>query len=62
MTIRLFSEGLSLCPRTHSFRGGDTDILVFCFAERDHAEQFRDRFGGEIIDPKAAAAARRAPV
>ena len=62
VTIRLFSEGLSLCPRTHSFRGGDTDILVFCFAERDHAEQFRDRFGGEIIDPKAAAAARRAPV
>ena len=28
------------------------DILVFCFAERAHAEQFRDRFGGEFIDPK----------
>jgi hypothetical protein len=27
-------------------------MLVFCFAERDHAEKFRDRFGGEFIDPK----------
>jgi hypothetical protein len=25
---------------------------IFCFAEREHAEQFRDRFGGEFIDPK----------
>ena len=25
---------------------------VFCFAEREHAEQFRERFGGEFIDPK----------
>jgi hypothetical protein len=35
-----------------SFRRDDTDMLVFCFAERVHAEQFRDRFGGEFIDPK----------
>jgi hypothetical protein len=28
-------------------------MLVFCFAERSHAEQFRDRFGGEFIDPKS---------
>ena len=52
VTIRLFCEGLSLCSRTHSFRRGDTDMLVFCFAERDHAERFRDRFGGDFIDPK----------
>ena len=32
VTIRLFCECLSLCPRTHSFRRDDTDMLVFCFA------------------------------
>ena len=53
VTIRLFCDGLSLCPRTHSFRRADTDMLVFCFAERTHAEQFRERFGGEFIDPKS---------
>jgi hypothetical protein len=53
VTIRLFSEGLSLCPPPHSFRRDDADMLVFCFAKRDHAEQFRDRFGGELIDPKS---------
>jgi hypothetical protein len=26
---------------------------VFCFAERSHAEQFHQRFGGEFIDPKS---------
>jgi hypothetical protein len=52
VTIRLFCESLSLCPRTHSFRRHDRDMLVFRFAEREHAEKFRDRFGGESIDPK----------
>src|SRR5439155_6002947 len=51
VTIRLFCEGLSLRPRTHSFRRNDTDMLVFCFADRDHAEQFQQRFGGEFISP-----------
>jgi hypothetical protein len=51
-TIWLFCEGLSLCPRTHSFRRDDTDVIVFCFAERAHAAVFCDRFGGETIDPK----------
>ena len=53
VTIRLFCEPLSLCPRTRSFRRDDTDMIVFCFAERAHAEQFRDHFGGEFIDPKS---------
>ena len=53
VTIRLFCEGLSLCRRTHSFRRDDMDILVFCFADRECAEKFRDRFGGEFIDPKS---------
>ena len=52
VTIRLFCEGLSLCPRTHSFRRDDTDMFVFCFADCEHAEQFQARFGGEFIDPK----------
>jgi hypothetical protein len=51
-TIRLFCEGLSLCPRGHSFRRDDIDMTVFCFAERAHAEQFREHVGGEFIDPK----------
>jgi hypothetical protein len=52
ITIRLFCEPLSLCPRPHSFRRGDDDMIVFSFAERRHAEQFRGRFGGEFIDPR----------
>jgi hypothetical protein len=55
VTIHLFCEaqGLSLCHRGHSFRRDDTDMLVFCFAERPHAEQFQARFGGEFIDALA---------
>jgi len=53
VTIRLFCEGLSLCSRGHSFRRDDIDMNVFCFALRTHAEQFRDRFGGEFIDPQS---------
>ena len=52
VTIRLFCEGLSLSPRGHSFCRDGTDMNIFGFAEREHAEQFRDRFGGEFIDPK----------
>jgi hypothetical protein len=50
--IRLFCAGLSLCPRGHSFRRDDHDVIVFCFAERAHAEQFLAHFGGEFIAPK----------
>jgi hypothetical protein len=52
-TIRLFCEGLSLCPRGHSFRRDDIDMTVFCFAERAHAEEFQSHFNGEFIDPKS---------
>jgi hypothetical protein len=47
ITIRLFCEPLTLCPRTHSFRRNDTDMIVFCFAKRDHAEKFREHFVAE---------------
>jgi hypothetical protein len=53
VTIRLFCEGLSLCPRGHSYRRDDVDMIVFCFADRSHAEQFQARFGGEFVDPKS---------
>jgi len=44
-------EGLTLCPRQHFFRRNDRDHIVYCFAERDHAERFQLRFSGELIDP-----------
>jgi hypothetical protein len=47
-----FCEGLSLCQRGHFFYRDTVGFNVFCFAEREHAEQFRNKFGGEIIDPK----------
>jgi hypothetical protein len=54
VTIRLFCEEhrLSLCTRGHSFRRDDIDHIVFCLADRAHAEQFQARFGGEFIEPK----------
>jgi hypothetical protein len=47
-----FCAGLSLCPRGHCFRRDDTDFHVYCFAKREHAERFKDRFSGELISPK----------
>jgi hypothetical protein len=52
VTIHLFCADLSLCPRGHSFYRDGMDMNVFCFAERAHAEQFREHFGSEFIDPK----------
>ncbi len=55
LTLHFFceGEGLSLCSRRHSYRQNDVDMTVFCFAQRAHAEKFRDHFGGEFIDPKS---------
>ena len=50
--LQEFCRPLSLCPRGHSFRRDSLDFVVFCFADRAHAEQFRDRFGGEFVDPR----------
>ena len=51
-TIHAFCLELSLCRRGHSVIGPDDDWwCVFCFAEREHAEKFRFRFGGEWFDP-----------
>jgi hypothetical protein len=53
VSIHLFCEGLSLCPRGYCFRRDSVDINVFCFAKRADAELFQARFGGEFIDPKS---------
>lgn len=52
VTARLFCEDLSLSPRGQFFRRYDEDFNVWCFAELEHAERFRAKFGGEIIAPK----------
>jgi hypothetical protein len=35
VTIRLFREALSLCPRGHCFRRRNTNMNVFCFVVRE---------------------------
>jgi len=47
-----FCRELSLCPRTHTVRRGNTTYTVFCFADPSHADLFRERFRGERFDPK----------
>jgi hypothetical protein len=41
---------LSLCVRGHSVRWDDQEFVVFCFADADHAEIFREAFGGKPFD------------
>jgi hypothetical protein len=43
---------LSVCDRHHSVFYEDKWWLAYCFAEAEHAEKFRVRFGGERFDPK----------
>lgn len=49
-TVHYFCEDLSLCPRGHSFYCDGRYFNVYCFAEMAHAERFRARFGGELVD------------
>jgi hypothetical protein len=48
--IHDFCRDLSVCSRTHSLVKNEW-ALVWCFAEPEHAERFRERFGGEVFDP-----------
>src|SRR4051812_22849468 len=45
-----FCADLSLCSRNHSVVKNDEWHLIFCFAEKDHAEKFKARFAGEWFD------------
>jgi hypothetical protein len=47
-----FCKDLSLCVRGHCYRRDDQDWQVRCFAEREHAERFARRFGGEYLTPE----------
>ena len=50
--IHEFCRGLSLCPRHHTVHRDDVTYVVFCFADPSQAERFRERFSGELFDPK----------
>lgn len=52
MTKYFFASELGVCERGHAFRRNDTDYVVYCFAERAHAELFMAKFGGTLYDPK----------
>jgi len=58
VTIRLFCEPLTLCTRHHSYRVNDIDMRIFSFAERGHAEQFREPLASAI--PGLQAGVKRA--
>lgn len=45
-------EKLSHCSRGHHFYRDGIGFNVHCFAEREHAERFARRFGGEMIRPE----------
>src|SRR3954470_23314562 len=51
-SIYAFCLDLSVCERHHSVFRGDKRWIVYCFADAEHAERFRMRFGGERFDPK----------
>lgn len=50
--IRAFVSSLSVSPRGHSFFRDGLDYNVYCFADPEHAERFRARFGGEPMTPE----------
>ena len=41
----------SMCERHHSVFHEDKWWIVYCFADAEHAEKFRMRFGGERFNP-----------
>jgi hypothetical protein len=48
-----FCTNLALGPRHHSLFYEDRWHLVYCFANAAHADLFRERFGGESLNPEA---------
>lgn len=51
-----YCKDLSLCQRGHFFRRDGSDWVVFCFAEKAHADMFKTEFSGEDFDPKGKGA------
>jgi hypothetical protein len=47
--IHDFCKDLSLCSRGHFFWRDDVGFNVFCFAVKEDAEKFYERFGGEMF-------------
>ena len=47
-----FCLDLSVCERHRSVFREDKWWIVYCFADAEHAEKFRMRFGGERFHPK----------
>lgn len=47
-----FCLDLSVCERHYSVFHEDKWWIVYCFADPEHAEKFRIRFGGERFNPK----------
>jgi hypothetical protein len=50
--IAAFCANLSLCPRGHTVVWEGEWHRVYCFARREDAEAFLERFGGEWFDPR----------
>lgn len=46
-----FCKGMDMSPRGHAFVSDGEWWNVKCFARREDAEKFVERFGGEFIDP-----------
>jgi hypothetical protein len=49
--IHLFCFQANVAPRHHTVRRDDKDFIVYCFADKDHAELFRVVFQGEQFNP-----------
>jgi hypothetical protein len=50
--VDAFCFDLTVCERHHNVFHEDKWWIVYCFADPEHAEKFRVRFGGERFDPK----------
>jgi hypothetical protein len=47
-----FCAGAVAVRARHWFRRADEGYQVRCFSEREHAELFAARFGGELMTPE----------
>ena len=50
--VEEFCKKLLRAPRGHFVQHDDKHYTVHCFALKEHAQAFMDRFGGEWFDPR----------